>query len=550
MEIFTRPDSLRMGLLLNSGRGRNPMCGGPARSLLVSGIRWDSGFRGSGLLVGDRLLAIDGHRLSIAEFDEWINRARLESEGEHWKGAGRNENDTVTLTVARRVRPGTGWTELDVTGRLRPDIIWTNEHRHWCFGAEGPSQRDYDDFSTAWLQWHEDVTKAWNNILDDGWLLPSFTSDVHLTQLLEHEQRMQFLEQKYPGPYARAMRDDFDKVAELLRGRPYTLEPDALAFRHRAEQGKRQIAEAGHQARAAFLEAHAAELLNALPSLDPILDDRSAVVGKLVEMPTIGNRDWINQGPTTYFVFNDGNSWFFTDAESPSAQRILLARSRYSRDVDPDVRAEFRFIARIEDTPSLIVVNEQGRFGLRVDPVAATIGDNAFFVEVPSTHDDEQPARYAGEETLGFNRPQPPLDDAPPEQVLRTFFTALKEGDLALWTSLHATFSVYFRDDGSAVIGTGLVYSPGLTWEDGRRKILESVCDVAIVWIDDMQTLATGDEFEGAPRVEQIFIEVDHVRCLEDGSFRTFSQLGLCPIWTLQRIDDGPWRITTDNWGI
>lgn len=543
MESYVQPDSLNMGLTLETGFGRDPMLGGRSRAFVVTWIRWDSGFRDSGLAVGDRLLAINGKRLEEKDFEEWRKRTGQNQEGAYWKSQGASDGGKTMLTVSRRVRPGQGWKEVEIQGQLRLQTIYRNDKNHDCFGPDGPSQRDYDGFSEGWGPWNEAIVKDWSRLLDDGWLLTSFGSEYELKKFLEQEARVNKLGELYPGTYSKMVRSDFEQVKALLVGREYSVGPEVLEFRTRAERAKIDVAEAGKKARESFLAAHAAEILPNLPQLDPILDDRSAITGKLVQMPRATNREWISQGTTTYFIFNQGNAWFFADAQAPSVQSILEARLRYTKDVDADVRAEFNFIARIEDIPALVVVNERGRFGLRVDPVAATIGDNAFFVEA------QQPM-YVGEEAQRGKRPAPPPDDATPEAVLNALIASVKEGDRPLYRALHSSFDICFLDNGLPRINTGILFTEGLEWEDARRKVMELVCDVRIVWTDEVEDLVKGTEFSGAPRIQQTFIEVDHLKQLPDGTFRSFMKMGLAPIWKLQRIGEGPWRIVTRNQGI
>jgi hypothetical protein len=45
-------------------------------------------------------------------------------------------------------------------------------------------------------------------------------------------------------------------------------------------------------------------------------------------------------------------------------------------------------------------------------------------------------------------------------------------------------------------------------------------------------------------RVEEVSVRVDHVGRFDDG-FRTFAGAQLHRNWTLERLDDGPWRITS-----
>jgi hypothetical protein len=49
--------------------------------------------------------------------------------------------------------------------------------------------------------------------------------------------------------------------------------------------------------------------------------------------------------------------------------------------------------------------------------------------------------------------------------------------------------------------------------------------------------------FPGAPLVEEVDLEVDHVHVAQDGTCKVITGIGLHRRWTLRRIDGGPWRI-------
>ena len=531
MTVYVQSDSLNLGLDLELEAGP------PVPSLRVAWIRWDSGFRGSGLLPGDRIVAIDGNRLDVPTLRELDQQVGLQSESQRWQAAGAKDGTELTLGVRRRALPGRGWTEVAVRGALGPRVIYEDDQRHRTLGPGGPAEWERETYFVGWSSWYDEVSKLLCAVLDEGWNTPSFTGDTVLHSLEEHGERMRLLEQKYPGPFAAATKADFEAARAFLGGRPYALASDALAYRERGEKLVQAIADAGTAARTAFLAAHDAERLAELPQIDPILDNHDHLTGKLVELPLATNREWIGQGPRTYFTFNEGNAWFFADAESQGAQTVLEARLRYQQRVNPNVRAEFRFIGRIEPQPTLIRIADAGHFGLLVEPVACTVG-GAFFVD--ATAGDAAP--FAGEDQTR-DVSAPPPDDAPPEAVLSAFYEALKAGDERRWESLYAPFRVWFLDNGTPRVDASHENRES-NWESARRRILGDVCDVQIVWVDDPVTLSDGTAFAGAPVIEQVTVVVEHVRRADDGSFRAFCASFLRRVWTLQRLSRGPWRIT------
>lgn len=537
MPIYVQPDSLNLGLELELEAGP------PVPALRVAWIRWDSGFRGSGLQPGDRIVALNGKRFTAAELRELDEQVRLQSEPQRWQAAGARDGTQVTLTVRRRVLPGRGFREVDIHGALRSAALYEDDERRRLLGPGGPAEWERESYFTGWQGWYDEVAKLLRSVLDEGWNIRTFGGDYVLQSLREHEERVRLLTERYPGPFAASTQADFAAALDALRGRAYTLGPDALAYRERGQQLVEAVAEAGRAAREAFVAAHAADLLPELPQLDPILENHDHLTGKLVELPLATNREWISQGPRTYFTFNQGDIWMFADAESAGAQAMLQARLRYEQRVSPDVRAEFRFIGRILAEPTLIRISDVGHFGLQVEPAACTVGE-AFFVDTTAGGTPS----FAGEEqTRDISGPAPP-DDAPPEVVVGAFYAALKAGDPKRWESLYSPFSVWFLDDGTPRLNSWYD-NRELTWESARRRILGDVVDVQVVWVDDPLAISDGTAYPSAPVIERVTVVVDHIRRSEDGGYRAFCDSFLRRVWTLQRIAAGPWRIA-DQEGI
>jgi hypothetical protein len=74
--------------------------------------------------------------------------------------------------------------------------------------------------------------------------------------------------------------------------------------------------------------------------------------------------------------------------------------------------------------------------------------------------------------------------------------------------------------------------------------MLDTVCDVRVVWVGGPQLLQTGDEYPGAPRIEQVDAELEHVGRFAD-EFHAFNGSEVNRLWTLQRRNGGPWRISS-----
>jgi hypothetical protein len=544
LEIYVQNDTL------NTGLETTPMLDEAVPALRVSWIKWNSGFRGSGLEIADQIIAVNGkpivkprdlRELQIAS-PRYIGSYQ---ESQTWTEAGAREGDSVMLTVRRRAFPGQGWRQLEIQGRLNLDRVFQFNGRR-LYGPGGPDQMANEGTYQSWSSWYDEAVKQWMRILDGGWELGSFTSEYELSQHLEREPRVKMLVEKYPGPFAESVREDWERVRDSLRGQQYELAPNALAFRKLGEEQAAAVAEAGRIAREAFLKKHAANFIPCLPNLNPIADDLGPVEGKLIDLPMVTHRQWISQGSRTYLYFNVGNQWCFADTNKPGMQHILIAGRKYEKRVSPLIRSEYTIIGKILRQPSMVVINERVQVGFTIEPVAGSVG-GAFFVEVPD--DPGAEPLLAGEELLTKNHVQTPPDDAAPREVLETFFNALKQGDFVVWQAMFATWSVYIASNGLPVISTGLAYRMDNDWERARREILTKICDVRVVWIDDCRTVVSGTEFEGAPPIEEITIEIDFLKQYPDGTCRSFSGISMHRLWNLQRISGGPWRLTT-IWGL
>lgn len=540
IQIYVQPDSLNSGLSTTFAFDEE------IPNLRVSWIGWDSGFRGSGLKVGDRIVAIDGRAISrpkdLAELQ--ANGSRMlgqYGEAVAWQQAGVQEDHEISLRIRRRRVPGTGWAELDVRGRLRLNRTYVNANNRQLFGPDGPDRMGYDEGSpTTWSFWYEERARTWGRLLD-GYIESGTINNVYeLSVHMEQQSRVCRLVQQYPGPFADAVQADFDAVRAALVGRAYALGPDALAYRKRGEELVREVGEAARSARAAFMAAHAGEFLPGFPEVDPVLGDRSGLVGRLVELPVVTAREWIAQGEQTFFVFQQGQYWCFADAQSSPMTRALRAARRYEASVAPDLRAEYAFIGRLRPEPALVVVSGRGQFGLWVDPVAVTIGGNCF---VDVSVDSTEPAAFAGEAGLVDQGIALPPDDAEPAQVLTAFFDALKLGDAKLWRALLSEVEVFVPDRGTPRLNPMAQYRHDQTWTDARRRIMNDICAVMVVWTGDRRTVLDTHHFDGAPLVEEIDLEVDHLRQGEDGSHTVVTGIGLRRRWPLRQINGGPWRI-------
>lgn len=536
-ETFSTSDAASSRLVTD------PTFDGAHPALVVRSLKWDSPFRRAGLLPNDRIVAVDGSPLAIPADPRERARALSRMVGQldeyqAWRDAGRKDRDPLTLTVRRKRLPA-GWDTIDVAAALHAERFHRNADGRSIIGPGGPQDSDHDGFNNTWAGWYDGASTAWQR----AWALYAQGSIVQRVDIEVDQSaaRVPRLAELYPGPFADAVAADWAALAAIVDGRTYTLDPGALDFRELGERREQEISAAGSAARGAFLAAHAADLIAPFPSIDPILDDRSAVAGKLVELPRITQREWINQGNGSVLVFIQGNGGYVAEVVGPAEQMILTQR-RYERLVRPNIAQQFDVVARVRSDPTLVVYNDTAYFALKVDPVAATVGD-AFFVDLSAATD---PAPFVGEELLRREDVEPPGADAAPEAIMQAMVGALKVGDMDLWTSLFATWSVSMTDDGQPIVSQWGPADLNSNWERGRARILDDVVDMRVVWVDEPVTIFSSEAFLGAPTIEQTTAEIDHLRLEPDGSARAFRRVTFTRLWTLQRLNGSPWRIATN----
>lgn len=547
-QVFSQPDSLSSGLVTQ------PMPDADPPVLRVLWLRWHSGLRGSGLRVGDRIVAVNGDLVARPAdpqelqrlLPRWVGQV---NEPQVWQEQGLAENAPLRLTVRRRAE--IGWQELEFTGVLRPAYTFQNSAGRRTIGPGGPDELANDGFGDAWSSWLEKWERWAESILDDDWSRPPWATDPARAELDAQRPRLDVLAQRYPGPFADAVAGDASSIATLLDGRPYELTAEDLAFRRLDDERAEQVAAAAGTAREAFLATVATELLAEVPDPELVLDEPDAWAGKVLALPPIRPRDWLSEAVHNWFAAQVGDTWCLVDTEADAAQRMQLAARRYLQRVKPHLAEDYAIVGRIKPEPRLIVVQGRAFVGLELEPIAATVGER-MFVDLTWQRDGESP--FAGEDEAVRASVPAPAADAAPQQVLEAFFAALKAADQDLWLSLFADW----RAVGGGERPMFYPYRPpvaGSVWEVARRQVLETICDVRVVWRDEPRVVIRGDEYPGLSRVEEVALEVDHIRQVGGpaaSTYRGFRARGLTRPWRLQRVHDpqagpGPWRICTES---
>jgi hypothetical protein len=520
--------------------------------LRVSWIAWDSGFRGTDLRIGDRIVAVDGTPFAVPADPAVRQRTSSQAVGQYaenqfWASTGAHAGQTVRLTVRRRNHGGNGWLQLDVSGTLRPTAGYRDADNNPLMSPQGPRQMDYDSFDDSWSSWHDSVfVPKMIAILDEGWRTGRIVSQFELKQIVPWQARVDSLAQHYPGPFAAAVAADYAAAVAVVRGTPYDLPADALRYRQASEERVQQVASVGQQAWTALQQAHAAETIQAFPAIDPIRGDRESVIGRCVALPPIENQAWISEAGHNYLTAGDnGQGWYFADAESPAALRMLRAAARYRDIVSPNLGESYELFGRVKRDPRLLVTNQKPIWGMQIEILGAMVGGQ-MFVDLTQSQNGE--SRFAGESDFLARVAALPPPDAPPGAVIAAMVSAIKEDDRTTWLALFADWQVTPVDGGGVLLQMSVdrADNPIMNemWDTSRQSILGRVFDARVVWSGDPVSITTGKEFPGAPFIEETEVELEHIGQF-DGQYSGFVDVTVQPLWRLQRRDGGPWRIAS-----
>lgn len=508
-------------------------------------IAWDSGFRGSGLEIGDRILAVDGEPLDPASLE--IKRSQyVGSSGEYnrWKARGAREGQLVTLSVKRRAQ------RLEVRGALRAKRWW----RAVAAGPpllspHGPESNTSDGFIGGWGSWYDKLVETLSITLDSRWR-HRIDNRARLRDLLEQKPRVDALVSRWPGPFAEVLAADFAAAATCLEGRTYEVTAADLAYRDLGPARAAEIRAAAKLARDTFLAAHAAETIPPFPTADASsVDAREKVAGKIVVLPPFrrgsqwveGRRNWMVAG-------DDRQGHYFVDVRSEPMERMYEAEWRYMKLIDPKSKNVYEVIGRIGADPKMVVREGRAVIGLGVEPLAVTMNEGALFVDL--TRRDGESSLYAGEPVAPpLVAPSPELS---PAALMELFFDALQRGDRETWQACFATWELrVYASSRPVYAAQSPPFVPAMEreWVRAREVALGAVYDVRVVEVSEVEVVLTPDHFPGAPTIEQVVVEVDHVG-LFDGVYRAFSNSKTHRLWPLQRRDGGPWRIAVTDQGI
>lgn len=545
---------------IKTGRDARPGYEG----MRVRRIAWDSGFRDSGLRVGDRLVGEFGTPYT----EEALHKGRIlggSSESSHLDDLGLEAGDSVALQVERDGRV------LTVEGELTENRTTRDPEGRRSFGEDGPAEGEKDGFEYAWRPWYGQLDDLVETILL-GWDYTVGYDTRRLAERLEpFRERVDFLEANYPGAFARATRHDFDAARETLAGEPRELTEEDLAYRQLGAIRAARVTEAADRAWEAFLAEMGDDLVaDPFPAPTSFEEDFTPWVGKVARLPEIGDRDILFETKRSWYHFGRSQGVYVIPRQHDATRAYFRGADEYVEKVDPFLgRRRLSFVGVVEPEPALVsdVIKNLTVVALRVRPLGVLVTSqdepgHRFFVDLrPEARDGEA---FAGEsEILAVGRPRL-TPELTPAEVMGVFFDCLKLGDFDTWMSCFADWKVrshYDREGSSQYVDRTWITlnerEAVSVWDNSRQELLEDVFGVEVAHVSPPETVydaaqeptAQLDDEPDPRTVERVRVLVHHIGRVdpedESAGYRTFAGGQLHRKWTLERLDEGPWRVTS-----
>jgi len=508
----------------------------------VSWINWDSGFRDSGLRIEDRVVGMNGVPMTLPEEPRArrIARDRIVGgllEAPIFAEAGLKDGSPLKLTVLRRNVPGRGWTTLDITGAVRAERSYYDAEGRTAIGPGGPWKLANDSTGNSWSGWYDRRVFDWERILDGRWF-GTLSNRNLLTTHLEDKAQVEEAAKAFPGPFTKRLKEDFELVAESLRGRAAPLPADALAFREESDKIEQEIAAAGDKAWTACLAAH--DAVDDLPTLDLVRNDRTPIVGNVIALEGVSWRNAVTDGDRSILTTDHSGYGCFVAADQPAMRTFFQRQAQYQASVEPRTPEMYDLVGRIGPDTRLVITDRGAVIGLDIDVIAVRVPGH-FFTDVANARE-----AFAGAALASSRRIAMPPDSASPSDVMRSYIAAVKAGDEDGWLAHYCQWTA-MGGDGMPLYRPFDPYSNYMQdYTRARDLMLHKVCHAEPVWESDPRAILRGDEFDGAPRVDEVTVLLDHIGRFDEGD-RVFCTVELHRVWTLQRTDGGPWRIASRN---
>jgi hypothetical protein len=280
--------------------------------------------------------------------------------------------------------------------------------------------------------------------------------------------------------------------------------------------------------------------VDALPKLDLVRDDRAPVAGKAIALPGLTWRESVKDADRSVFVASHSGYYCYVTANQPSMQTFWSRLAEYQARIQPRVTEQYDVIGRTGGTSLVVTPRDGAKIGLNIEVLAVRVPGH-FFADVTG-----EATSFAGAECAAALGASAPKDDASPSEVMRAYVQAVKLGDDRLWLSLYADWVAWSGDERPYYRAFAPYKNFMPDYTRARDLMLHKVAHGEPVWESEPAVVLRGDEFDGAPRIEQVHVLMDHIGQFEKGA-HVFCTTELTRVWVLQRRNGGPWRISSRN---
>lgn len=524
---------------------------------IVTWIPWDSEFRATDLHVGDAIIGHSGNEYTALDVETKVRvgDSRFDGSLQQRKLRPGSEFDLVVLRDGVRSQ---------LVGKLGGRRSYQNERGQRTLGLGGPVANNKDGGDSVWDAWYARFIALARGVLA-GWdYFASLSTKSLSAQVQSFDQRVLYLLHHYPGAFSRAVHNDHLAMQTMLAGEKRELTASDIAYRTLGKRRAAEVTAAADCAFAALLAEVDGKLLRDIPHApNSFNQDMAPLAGKLVRLPELGLRNVLYETRRSWYWSGADGGGYLVDRTSAEFARLYLGIREYAQTIDPAFRDfSAQFIGVVHTEPALVCDAARGITvtGVQVIPQAAlltNVNDRDLRVHIDLR--DTVQEQFAGQAALVAGIRRPALSDqASPEQVLLAAFDALKFGDMDAWLGCYAAWQIrryYERDFSYAWVDrTGITMSEisGTTaWQKARQRLLDDVYDIEIARIGAVRTVfdaadqpSSGHGVAPIPNiVQEIAIVVNHIGRIGD-EYRTFGGSYLHRKWQLQRLDDGPWRIS------
>lgn len=506
----------------------------------VKWIAWDSDFRRE-LQLNDVILQVNKEDMAPYLKAGSGTGIGLYAESDLFKKIGARDGQEITLTVLRQDK------NITVKGKVHAEYFYTDDKGARAIAPGGPSLMERDGFSDAWGQWVEKYLQKMSTLIRLGWEPTGFDNRKEHANQLAEKPRIDMLLSKYPGKFSQTLADDWKRLVNSLEGERVELTEKDLEYRQIGEKRLEQAKAAAKTAWEAARQKYTDEMTDPFPAPDIL--ERESIIGKVVEFPRITYNNMINDMGRVYaFVGSQNDGYYFLMLDDPEGLAYMDVMYRYKGQINPRFPEQYRYIGRINDDPRMFTVDRKPVTGLTVKLLAVLAGNDELFVDLT----EDKPV-YAGEKELA-QLPLASADMSTPEATIKTMIEAIKMGNDKTWRELIADWKVMEGIDGHHLIDRS--YRPSLAslesdWSNSRRLITSTVYDARVCKVSPITRVIQKDEKAGISSVDEVTVWIEHVGKFDisktQHEYRVFTNVNVKRSWTLQRIDDGPWKIVSQG---